>query len=336
MRIGSDIKDDRGSRVSALKASAIRGEDSAAAARRELVSRLRTGVRGVAFQDLMMQLLIVLFAILGCTGGVAAGAVLSGGGLGVTAGGIVFCAAMTPAWIIARRRAARAVAGSAVAEGFCGSCAYSLEGLAEESDGCVCCGECGAAWNALRIRVPHWDPRSEQVIEAAESAPRDPRNPRPMAFDARGRFVKGVEGGVSQLPSATVQGLRPEQLASIRREIWRAGTPQRVVGVVILAIVFALPIVAIALNGGLSGWESLVVILLIVAIPITLLWWFSASTSGESVARVLGEHGVCGCCGSLLAGREPEADGCTVCANCRAAWRVAPPAGARGGGGADA
>jgi hypothetical protein len=68
----------------------------------------------------------------------------------------------------------------------------------------------------------------------------------------------------------------------------------------------------------------LVVILLIVAIPITLLWWFSASTSGESVARVLGEHGVCGCCGSLLAGREPEADGCTVCANCRAAWRVAP------------
>ena len=331
MRIGSDIKDDRGSRVGALKPSVIRGEDSAAAARRELVSRLRRGVRGVAFQDLMMQLLIVLFAILGCTGGVAAGAVLSGGGLGVTAGGIVFLAAMTPAWIIARRQAASAVVGSAVAVGFCGSCAYWLEGLAVESDGCVCCGECGAAWNALRIRVPHWDPRSEQIIEAAESAPRDARNPRPMAFDARGRFVKGVEGGVSQLPALTVQALRPEQLASIRREIWRSGTPQRVVGVVILAIVFGMPIVVIAVNGGFSGWGSLVVIILIVAIPITLLWWFSASTSGESVARVLGEHGVCGCCGHLLAGEAPEADGCTVCPACLAAWRVAP-ANVRGGG----
>ncbi len=33
-----------------------------------------------------------------------------------------------------------------LASGYCPSCAFSLEGLVVESDGCVVCPECGAAW----------------------------------------------------------------------------------------------------------------------------------------------------------------------------------------------
>lgn len=39
-------------------------------------------------------------------------------------------------------------------EGRCVSCLHSLEGLSVESDGCVVCPECGAAW---RDAIP--DPR---------------------------------------------------------------------------------------------------------------------------------------------------------------------------------
>jgi hypothetical protein len=54
----------------------------------------------------------------------------------------------------ARGMAERARPGfisSMLTDGLCPSCAYSFEGLTEQSDGCYECPECGAAWKASRV-----------------------------------------------------------------------------------------------------------------------------------------------------------------------------------------
>jgi len=38
-----------------------------------------------------------------------------------------------------------------LSEGKCAACAYKLDGLKSEQDGCVVCPECNAAWNADRL-----------------------------------------------------------------------------------------------------------------------------------------------------------------------------------------
>jgi len=39
-----------------------------------------------------------------------------------------------------------------LSQGFCGSCGYLLDDLECESDGCVICPECNAAWKSERIK----------------------------------------------------------------------------------------------------------------------------------------------------------------------------------------
>jgi len=55
------------------------------------------------------------------------------------------------AWLlgVVRRLHARRLARAYAMTGHCGSCAYALDGLKPESDGCRVCPECGAAWRAL-------------------------------------------------------------------------------------------------------------------------------------------------------------------------------------------
>jgi len=42
----------------------------------------------------------------------------------------------------------------------------------------------------------------------------------------------------------------------------------------------------------------------------------------ESIVRALTRSGLCASCGYTLATSEPEPDGCTVCPECGAAWRM--------------
>ncbi len=63
------------------------------------------------------------------------------------------------------------IAASIQREGFCPSCAQSLEGLPHASDGCTICPECGAAW---RLSA-HEPPRTDGV---------SPPSPRPMTEDS--------------------------------------------------------------------------------------------------------------------------------------------------------
>jgi hypothetical protein len=55
-----------------------------------------------------------------------------------------------------RGTAAQNFAATAVAEGACGSCGFSLEGAAPTPAGLVTCPECGAAWKFERMTRPRW------------------------------------------------------------------------------------------------------------------------------------------------------------------------------------
>ena len=76
------------------------------------------------------------------------------------ASGVVFWGGIVAVVLIsramARRRVARELAATAVAEGLCGSCCYGLRDIPVETDGCMVCPECGAAWRAQRVTRPHW------------------------------------------------------------------------------------------------------------------------------------------------------------------------------------
>ncbi len=55
--------------------------------------------------------------------------------------------------LVRRRRFVR-IAGIYLSGGACPSCSYDLTAQEAAGDGCVVCPECGAAWEAARLRVP--------------------------------------------------------------------------------------------------------------------------------------------------------------------------------------
>ena len=56
-------------------------------------------------------------------------------------------------WI--RTRKSKQIAQLHLDHGLCPSCAYALDGLDPQQDGCVVCPECNAAWNAIRVSTTH-------------------------------------------------------------------------------------------------------------------------------------------------------------------------------------
>lgn len=62
---------------------------------------------------------------------------------------LVLPTAIIPAAVtifVARRAAGRRIARMYACAEFCGSCGFELRGLADDTDGCRVCPECGAAW----------------------------------------------------------------------------------------------------------------------------------------------------------------------------------------------
>ncbi len=53
---------------------------------------------------------------------------------------------------------------------------------------------------------------------------------------------------------------------------------------------------------------------------IWMLWWFIAGR--QQAAESLVAHGTCACCEYELVGLPIEPDGCVVCPECSAAWKV--------------
>lgn len=299
-----------------------------AESRRKLIRRLREGAKWAAQRDIVAQLVVLGVLVFGCVG--CAFAARVGGSIGQLVWFVIVIAlAVGASRATTRRKIAAKMAASAVAEGFCGSCAQSLQGLPREEDGCICCSECGAAWKALRLTSPHWKEGTahEQKERFGGFFGSFTVFPRPMVADGRGRFVRGTDGWVWRLPEETRKAIEPSALGPLRRDIRAVGVLPRIVSIVIVVAVFGVPACWILLESVGARENTWIVGLFLLALGALLLWLTLVSPMGspDRRAEVLVKHGVCGGCGQML-GRPfaPEQDGCVVCANCRAAWRVAP------------
>ncbi len=236
--------------------------------------------------------------------------------------------------LMVRRQVARQVAATAVAEGICGGCAYTLEGVPVEPDGCLVCPECGAAWRRERITRPHWESAaSTELYEPAwwrRILFSMPRSRDLLAADDRGRFVRVLDSWLQLLPPARRAEWGPERLRDVRARtrrvgrIWRwvlAG-PVGLVGAMLAAGAMTVLVNArrltsddIALAGVLTG----------LAIMLGLLVMAIIRSNGHSpprkVAPVLTRLGLCASCGNSIAGVAPDSDGLATCGECGASWR---------------
>lgn len=324
----SQLQDDRGRPLEPLTERTLRLEEENAESRRKLIRRLREGAKWAAQRDLLAQLVVLGVLLFGCFG--CAFAAQIGGHIGQLVWFvIVIAAAVGASRAMTRRKIAAKMAASAVAEGFCGSCAQSLQGLPREDDGCICCSECGAAWKALRLTSPHWKEGTahEQQERFGGFFGSFTIFPRPVVADGRGRFVRGTDGWVWRLPEPTTRELGPKALGPLRRDIRAVGIGPRIVSLVIVAGVFGFPGCWILIGGMGSRDNTWIIGLLLLCVGALLLWLVLVSPMGspDRRAEVLVKHGVCGGCGQMLPRPHvPEQDGCVVCANCHAAWRVAP------------
>ena len=323
------LVDDRGREFQPLTTATVAGDGEADEARRRLIRRLRVGMKSHSKQMVLPQLIIAAVAFGGCCVGAALADVFGCAG---PVGGFLLGGAV--AWLFVRNfvrsEVAPAISASALAEGYCGACAHSLHGLPEEDDGCVCCGECGCAWKRFRLTSPHWREATEYEKAQTFKWRLQPLAilPREMVTDGRGRFVRSCGSFVFRLPNETKDELGPAGRAKVRAAIREVGTLQRAIASALVAIVTVTPAI-LALIEAVQDPRAEVILLAagLLVFGVLLILGVRVLPMGRQQwhAEALVAHGVCGACGRMLARPwVPEQDGCVVCANCRAAWRVAP------------
>jgi hypothetical protein len=232
---------------------------------------------------------------------------------------------------LARRRFARGLAATAVAQGFCGSCGYSLQALAAQADGCLLCPECGAAWRGLRVTRPHWDAAMARPLAGPPWWRRfltgTPSGAQRLAPDDRGRYVPMSDSRLWALSAQRRRELGPTRLREIRRTTRRIGRLGRLLVTVPLVLITGLCVWIVASVGEMTlleaGLPALVgAVILIAAAGLVLSHRFIPPAR---VGAVLRDHGLCGSCGASIAELPVEADGCATCSACGAGWRRSPP-----------
>ena len=235
-----------------------------------------------------------------------------------------------------RRHIASHLAATAVAEGLCGGCCYSLRDLPADVDGCIVCPECGAAWQARRITRPHWLRAESQRTSTDGGSPISgwlvrfftltPPPGQLIAPDDRGRFVCVVDSRLLLVPRARREQLGSARLAEVRSGLRAVGRELRVLFALAPAIVAVLLGIA-SLNAaaerdaglslgtgvGLAMFASLAVGLVL----------SHAFYSPRRAARIMVARSLCPSCVHPLDGLPADADGCAVCPGCGSSWR--PP-----------
>lgn len=215
-------------------------------------------------------------------------------------------------------------APSLVAEGFCGQCGYSLRELPVQTDACIVCSECGAAWNEQRVTwawwnhaEPHWS-RVGHIFSKPESAR--------AGRDSLGRIVS-----IRTLPDLTAlqqdaDGERKAAIADADRVLSRKSRGQRImVGTLALLAFGALGAIMLAQfpdSRGNLTWQSFICpsIFWIVGIIFAVgIFGGSMFTPQREVARALATRGVCPSCTALWPPEQRRADR-VVCSACGSTW----------------
>lgn len=242
---------------------------------------------------------------------------------------------------LTRRRVSRLVAATAVAEGICGQCCYSLGGVPADADLRITCPECGAAWAQDRITRPHWAgdalpttfhdnrlPWKEDLLQWIKLfITGTPKPSTLIAADDRGRFVRTVDSRFLLVPHQRRQELTRQRIAALRRASRRKGRILRFILCLPLAIAgISAAVGAVALIQDRETTGAIVVtcvslFFLLVAIVMNLGHSFLPPAH---TARVLVSDGLCGSCIAGLAGQAVDAQGLTACPGCGASWRTSP------------
>lgn len=221
------------------------------------------------------------------------------------------------------------VAMSALSEGICGSCAFSLEGLITDEYGCVMCPECGHSWNAIRIVRPHW----ETFADILKNHKQDPRLDlrsgffyrmyRSWSVDDCGRCVHTPSSRLWILPREVRMQHDPELLKVIKRDLRRLGRAIRVCvtslgigGFLIAEYYFVIPEFGTPNGGFVSG--SIVMGIGMLLMSIVLL--SSLGIRNYKLSRVICSYGCCGSCLNDLRDTPVNANEMRVCDLCRASW----------------
>ena len=224
------------------------------------------------------------------------------------------------------RKYRREMGASYVAEGVCGSCAYPLEGLVHEDDGCVVCPECGAAWRESRIVAPLWDPARPELPRDLPTWKRFvlyvPRAGIRTMADARGRLVPVVD------PCLVAWGARPDapRLGALRRALRRVGLTWRIVivGAAMIPLSAAVSLVAI-LVAGEDGGGLIEVVLGLLLIGVTGVMIIEPLRGdmfrpSKRVAGLALRFARCPTCGDEMTNGRAIEHGMTVCTGCGATW----------------
>lgn len=225
-----------------------------------------------------------------------------------------------------RRGVLGQVARTAVAEGVCGSCAFSPEGAPAGPDGHTVCPECGAAWRADRIVSPHW--RKPAVVVLRPSVlpwimPGVRRANELFTPDDRGRFVQTPDSRLMTVRHDLLATVPEDEQRELARSIRRNGRWWRVL---LTLVLFSLPgyfgyLAWLAhTHGETVGAWILGVLSAVLLLAVASVLAGSAFCGPVRTARVIVRRGRCGSCLTPLEGAPGDDQGRRVCDHCGAAW----------------
>lgn len=207
---------------------------------------------------------------------------------------------------------------SAAAHGFCGACGYSLRELPLQSDGCIVCAECGAAWRHERLTMGWWQPRPHVACSRENRRGLGER----VARDSSGVLV----------PVLTLYGVREQQYAPGRtgNDGWLAST--RELTRVNLIPRAAMAIVTMAMLSG-AGWlysaedvisyrprPALMAAMIIIGVLVSIFVLLSdLFITSSDVLALLTLHERCPSCAHRLT-RVVNEEHVVVCTHCGSTW----------------
>ncbi len=225
--------------------------------------------------------------------------------------------------------------------GLCPACGYTLHGLPTADDSCLVCSECGRAWKRARIDRFLSEDAEESVQESSlvrrifglyALVPYDAEDGhgvrRPIVTNRELAAI--LKGG-----GETRDTLARER---IHRKLRALGLVRRIVFAVLLATMYGIGFASTSLGSvtkfsamtpsidafwamGFSLLGFLVLGIMFVGVPLWVL--FSGIGRPADQAKILLlDEGLCATCARSLSGLSAEADGCTVCPECGAAWRI--------------
>jgi hypothetical protein len=329
------LLDDRGRPIRRLnRADLVRAARSDNPGLSMLAARLRVAIKSECRRNtpdrviLMISLILGVFFIYGVAGAIAASVLgVRGAGIGllvlIT---LILVANRVYHWYV-RRGALGQIARTAVAEGACGSCAFSLEGAVTDADDRVVCPECGAAWRRERIVSPFWEKPVFPVLRWSLTAwltPGSRGRGSLYAPDDRGRYIQSPDSRLMMVRPELLAELDPGEAAAIRRSMRRVGRGWRV----FLMLGFSwLPTSVLYLcwflydeGERLAVWVILFGIAAPILLTVLCIPLGSAFGGPHRTARVIVRHGRCGSCLHALSDAPADAEGRRVCVRCGAAW----------------